>query len=208
MKTNNSIPKTTTLIVGALAFGVTAVFAQQAFMLPGTAQPPLPPAPPKVAAATNAVSGTNSLLSNPVDKFFNKEIPEALAKGKINVNVRLRYEQANEEGVGAITKDSYAPTIRTRVGYTTAPLDGFQAMVEGVNISVLGPEHNYNAAGSNGQGARPVVADPPMTRLNQAWLGYSYENWIAAKVGEQQINLDNQRFVGDSGWRQNMQTFD
>jgi hypothetical protein len=80
-------------------------------------------------------------------------------------------------------------------------------MLEGVNVSALGPEHNYNAAGSNGQGARPVVADPPLTRLDQAWLDYRYANWISAKVGQQQINLDNQRFVGDSGWRQNMQTF-
>jgi hypothetical protein len=30
---------------------------------------------------------------------------------------------------------------------------------------------------------------------------------VAAKVGQQVINLDNQRFIGDSGWRQNEQTF-
>jgi len=195
---------------GALVLAATAsVFAQQKpFAAAGTAQPPMPPASARVAALASAGSATNSPASNPIGKFFNKEIPGALAKGKVNVNVRLRYEQADEEGVGAITKDSYAPTIRTRVGYTTAPLYGFQAMAEGVNVSVLGPEHNYNAAGSNGQGARPVVADPPITRLDQAWLGYSYENWISAKVGEQQINLDNQRFIGDVGWRQNMQTYD
>jgi hypothetical protein len=81
-------------------------------------------------------------------------------------------------------------------------------MVEGVNVSAIGPEHNYNAAGSNGQDARPVVADPPMTRVDQAWVGYTYTNWISTKVGRQQINLDNQRFIGDVAWRQNMQTFD
>jgi hypothetical protein len=81
-------------------------------------------------------------------------------------------------------------------------------MLEGVNVSVLGPEHNYNAATSNGQGARPFVPDPPLTRMDQAWLAYSYTNWISAKAGIQQINLDNQRFIGDSGWWQNMQTFD
>ena len=131
-----------------------------------------------------------------------------MANGKFNLNVRLRYEQAEEEGVHAITKDSYAPTIRTRFGYTTAPLYGFQGMVEGVNISAIGPEHNYNAAGSNGQAARPVVADPPLTRFDQAWFGYGYTNYFTAKVGEQRIVLDNQRFIGDAGWRQNMQTFD
>ena len=137
-----------------------------------------------------------------------EKFPTRIANGKINLNVRARYEQADEEGVAAVKKNSYAPTIRTRLGFTTAPLYGFQAMVEGVNVSDIGPEHNYNAAGSNSQGARPVVADPPLTKLDQAWVGYTYTNWISAKVGEQQINLDNQRFVGDVGWRQNMQTYD
>lgn len=204
---------------GAMVLAVIAsVHAQpQAFMQAGTAQPPPPSLPiPKVAAATNTVStlnssGTNAAaasLTSPLDKFFNGKIPDALAKGKVNADVRARYEQANEEGVHAITKNSYAPTIHTRVGFTTAPLYGFQAMVEGVNIAAIGPEANYNAAGSNHQGDRPVVADPNLTRVDQAWVGYSYENWIKAKVGQQPINLDNQRFIGDVGWRQNMQTFD
>ena len=120
---------------------------------------------------------------NPVEKLFNGQIPDAIAKGKFNLNVRLRYEQVDEEGAPAITKNSYAPTIRTRFGYTTAPLYGFQGMLEGANVTELGPEHNYNAAGSNGQGARPVVADPPLTRLDQAWLGYSYANYFTAKGG-------------------------
>lgn len=187
-------------------------FAQQTpFMEAGTAQPPPLALPPKEVAPATTGSGTNaasSSLLGPLDQFFNGKIPDALAKGKFNLNVRLRYEQADETGVGPITKDSYAPTIRTRFGYTSAPLYGFQAMVEGVNTSVLGPEHNYNAAGSNGQAARPVVADPPLTRVDQAWFGYSYTNLFTGKVGEQRIVLDNHRFIGDVGWRQNMQTFD
>jgi hypothetical protein len=174
---------------------------QQPFAQAGTGQPPL--APKLTATSPTTLNSTNA-----VENFFNGKIPDAIAKGKLNVNVRLRYEQADEEGIRAITKDSYAPTVRTRFGYTTASLYGFQGMLEGVNVSVLGPEHNYNAAGSNGQGARPVVPDLPLTRLDQAWLAYSYTNWISAKAGEQQINLDNQRFIGDSGWWQNMQTFD
>ena len=201
MKTCNLNNHKKILTGGALVLAAAAsVFAQpEPFMLPGTAQPPLPkPPPPKPMSAAS---------TNAVENFFNGKLPDAIAKGKFNINARLRYEQVDEEGVGAITKDSYAPTLRTRFGYTTAPLYGFQGMLEGVNVSVLGPEHNYNAAGSNGQGARPVVADPPLTRLDQAWLAYSYTNWISAKVGQQQINLDNQRFIGDVGWRQNIQTY-
>jgi hypothetical protein len=188
-----------------------SVFAeQQPFMQAGTAQPPLLPAPVRVDSPAS-VAGTKpatALTNNAVDRFFNGKLPDALANGIFNLNVRLRYEQVNEEGDKAITKDSYAPTVRTRFGYTTAPLYGFQAMLEAVNVSVIGPEHNYNAAGSNGQGARPSVADAPMTRIDQAWVGYTYTNWISAKVGQQEINLDNQRFIGNAGWWQNMQTFD
>jgi len=193
---------------GAMVMAITAsVFAQEKpFMQPGTSQPPPPPPPPKAAASgTNAVATASA---NPVEKFFGGQIPNALAQGKFNLNVRLRYEQVDEDNQAPFTKNSYAPTVRTRFGYTTAPLYGFQGMLEGVNVSVLGPEHNYNAAGSNGQGARPPVGDPPMTRIDQAWMGYSYANYFSAKVGQQQINLDNQRFIGDAGWRQDMQTYD
>ncbi len=201
----------TVLTGGAMVLAITAsVWAQEKpFMQAGTSQPPLwpPKAAEPAAASTNAVAAANA---SSLEKFFNGEVPDAIAKGKFNLNVRLRYEQVDEDNQPPYTKNSYAPTIRTRFGYTTAPLYGFQAMLEGVNVSVIGPEHNYNAAGSNGQPARPPVGDPPMTRLDQAWLGYTSTNYVnfSAKVGMQQINLDNQRFIGDAGWRQNMQTFE
>lgn len=210
---NNSISKThrkQILAGSALVLAATAsVFAGPApFSGPGTAQPPVPLAPPKPVATTPA-AGTNAVpavvtTTNAVEEIFGVKIPDAIAKGKVNVNARLRYEQVDQSN---FPNQSYAPTIRTRVGYTSAPLYGFQAMVEGENVSVIGPEHNYNAAGSNGQGTRPVVADPPLTDLNQAWISYDYAKLFKAKFGQQVINLDNQRFIGSVGWRQNDQTF-
>jgi hypothetical protein len=189
----------------ALAIGV-PVFAQdKPFLQGGTSQPP-----PSLSSSEAASSDTNAVSSNPIDKFFNESIPSVIAQGKFNINVRLRYEQDDDNDVKASPKNSYAPTMRTRLGYTTASLYGFQGMLEGVNVFTIGPEHNYNAAGSNGQGMRPSVADPPLTRFDQAWMGYSTTNYVdfSAKVGQQQINLDNQRFIGDAGWRQNMQTYE
>lgn len=193
-----------------MAFTASVLAQQAAFTDSGPAQPAPLPAAPKAAAPSATDAGTNAPQSivDQMDNFLGVKIPDAIAKGKFNVNMRLRYEQANEEGAPGITKNSYAPTLRTRFGFTTAPLYGFQGMVEGVNVTALGPEHNYNAGGSNAQGARPVVADPPLTRLDQAWFGYAYEDYVNAKVGEQRIVLDNHRFVGDVGWRQNMQTYD
>lgn len=184
------------VFAGALVLSAATVLAQPSLQTTNA---------PTVAtgANTNAPS-----LSNSFDKFFNGKIPAAVAKGKFNLDVRLRYEQADEEGVSGITKNSYAPTLRTMFGYTTAPIYGFQGMLEGLNVTAFGAQDNYNAAGSNGQGSRPVVADPPLTRLDQAWLSWNYTNYFFIKGGEQRINLDNQRFIGDSNWRQNIQTFE
>ncbi len=159
---------------------------------------------PTAAADGKTAASAEPTLMEKADGFFNGKIPDALSKGKFSLNVRPRWEHANQSNL----RESDAFTVRTRFGYTTAPLHGFQAMVEGENISVIGPSHNFNAAGSNPGGVgRTVVADPPTTELNQAWL--SYTNWnTLAKAGRQRIVLDNHRFIGDVGWRQNMQTYD
>jgi hypothetical protein len=197
----------TLLTGGALVLAITSsLFAQEKpFMQAGTGQPPLPAPPVKPAAAAPPAAVAET---NPVDKFFNGQIPDAIARGKFNLNARLRYEFVDQDGVAAITDDSHAVTLRTRFGFTTAPLSGFQAMLEGEDITVIGPKANFNAAGSNGKGYKPVVPDPPTTELNQAWLSYSYTNLFTIKGGRQRIVLDNHRFIGDVGWRQNMQTFD
>lgn len=168
-----------------------------------------------VLAAVSAAygDGTNAApaaaapaLAAPAEKpgFFAGTIPEAFTKGKFSANIRARYEYVEQDN---LPSESNAATIRTRFGFTTAPVHGFQAMIEAENITAIDGD-SYNQAGSNGQGTRPVVADPETTEINQAWLGYSYTNQLNIKAGRQRIVLDNHRFVGDVGWRQNMQTYD
>ena len=191
----NTYPKHLRTITGGalVAAAAMTVFAQEK---PASAPPPAAPAPAEEPGTLNS--------------FFNGALPEALGKSKIHLNVRPRYEWADQDSTApaADLKESNAFTVRTRFGLTTAPLHGFQGMLEGENVAVLGPEHNFNAAGSNPEGAgRTIVADPPTTELNQAWL--SYTNWNSAiKGGRQRIVLDNHRFIGDVGWRQNQQTYD
>ena len=53
-----------------------------------------------------------------------------------------------------------------------------------------------------------TVADPKGSDVNQLYLQYSpSEDW-QLRLGRQRILLDNQRFVGPVGWRQNEQTYD
>lgn len=149
------------------------------------------------------VTSTNAA---PAPAFFTEQIPAAIAKGKFSLNVRARYENADQEGG---TPSAHAETIRTRFGYTTAPLYGFQAMIEAENITAA--DQGTYAAGPGSPVARDIIADGTGTEMNQAWLAYSYgdTNWSATiKGGRQMIVLDNARFIGNVGWRQNMQTFD
>lgn len=198
-----------TLVLAAASsvFGGELPFSQA-----GTGQPPAPPSPKHSTEAAVSKSSEPSPASdaepNAIEKFFNGKIPDAIAKGKFNLNARLRYEYADQDGVPTITDPSHAPTIRTRFGFTTAPLYGFQAMIEGEDVRVIGPKGNYNAAGSNDKSYKPVVADPETTELNQAWISYTYTNLLTIKGGRERLVLDNHRFIGDVGWRQNMQTFD
>ncbi len=208
MTHNTKTKSILTLTGGALVLAIaSSVYAQEKpYTQAGTGLPvAAPPAPKPVPSTTPPPAAPEP---NPVDKFFNTKIPDAITKGKFSLNARLRYEYVEQEGIAAITEPSHAPTIRTRLGYTTAPLYGFQGMIEGENVSVIGNEHNFNAAGTTGVPNKPVVADPATTEINQSWLSYTCTNWVTGKVGRQRIALDNHRFVGDVGWRQNMQTFD
>lgn len=56
----------------------------------------------------------------------------------------------------------------------------------------------------NGQ---PLIPDVPGGDLNQALLSYKGRAW-RLRLGRQEINLDDQRFIGGNGFWQNEQTFD
>lgn len=124
---------------------------------------------------------------------------ESSNTGKFLGDFRARIELADQEGRDA----SEALTLRSRVGYETADLNGFKFFVEGEDVRAL-DEDGYNpypVAGST------VIADPVGTELNRAQISYS-GNGFDGIVGRQRIVLDGARFVGNVGWRQNEQTFD
>jgi hypothetical protein len=130
-------------------------------------------------------------------------LADAFNQGKASLNLRLRYEGVQQTAL----KDADALTLRTRLGFTTAPFHGWQTMLEAENIAAVDGDR-YSQAGLNAGGTgRAVVADPENTELNQAWLRYVNEQ-TTVTLGRQRLVLDNARFVGDVGWRQNMQTFD
>ncbi len=136
---------------------------------------------------------------------------DALTGGKVKMDVRLRYEDVEDDTAGR--RDADLLTVRTRLGYQTASFSDFDAFVEMENITAIGDDNDANTGSGtnnwgNGNSTYATIADPEGTELNRYWLGYNGFADTVVRVGRQRIKLDNDRFIGNVGWRQNEQTYD
>jgi Alginate export len=117
------------------------------------------------------------------------------------IDARLRYESVDQK---PFAQDASAVTARVRAGFEAKTGD-FTLLAEAEGILAI--DEGYNS-GINGKAAFPIVADPQTIGLNRLQLQYRGLPKTVVTVGRQRINLDDQRFVGNVGWRQNEQTFD
>ena len=122
------------------------------------------------------------------------------------VDARLRWEDVVQPATSAD-----AVTFRLRGGIAVANAPSHLTFIaEG--DATAGLFRDYSAFAfptSNGQkrAGYSVIADPETVQLNRLQLAYQTRT-TALTLGRQRINLDDERFVGASGWRQNEQTFD
>jgi hypothetical protein len=130
-------------------------------------------------------------------------IDQLIGEGTIGIDLRYRYEGVEQEG-RPLSAD--ANTLRARLRLASGNVNGFSGQLEIDRSQALGGQQYDDTR--NGRTDYPVVADPEGTDLNQAWLQYGIPEKVRVRLGRQRINLDNQRFVGASDWRQNEQTFD
>lgn len=126
---------------------------------------------------------------------------DAVSRGTVSLDLRLRYEHVNQDNALA---SADALTLRARLGYTTAAYQGITARLEAQHNADLVDDYAFAGGGRPGTS---IVGDPPVTELSQAWLAYTAPN-TTATLGRQSWVLDNARFIGNVGWRQNYQTFD
>ncbi len=119
------------------------------------------------------------------------------------LDIRLRHEQVDD---AAFARDAEATTLRARLGVRIHIAEAWSALIEAEQTgSLLDQRFNSTANGATGF---PVVADPENTELNQAWLRYAPSPDNSVTLGRQRLIHENQRFIGNVGWRQNEQTFD
>lgn len=126
----------------------------------------------------------------------------ALGETKPIADVRLRYEFVEQE---PFARDANAVTVRARVGFETGKAWNTALLVEGDAVWPL--QTHYNST-TNGNTAYPVVADPEAYELNRLQLVNTSIVDTTITLGRQRVVLDDHRFVGNVGWRQNEQTYD
>lgn len=143
-------------------------------------------------------------------------LAQAIAGGRLLVDVRARYEFVDQQKTPTLTDNAEAYTVRTRIGWETAFWNGLQVVVEGKAVRDLAAErYAVNVPGAttpplNGANrARfPLVNDPETTELERGQLTWKPVEAFEITGGRQRILIDDQRFIGDVGWRQDDQTFD
>lgn len=117
------------------------------------------------------------------------------------VDARLRYEAVDQAGLATETSDAVTARLRAGVQASAGPLS---AIVEGEGTLAIA-DHYYD--GLHGAATRPLIADPQNIALYRAQIQYKTKA-VALTAGRQRIALDDERFVGNVGFRQNAQTFD
>jgi hypothetical protein len=129
---------------------------------------------------------------------------EFAKEGDVIVEVRVRGENVQEDND---KDDAMAMTARARIGYETASFAGFKVLAEYDQLIVLQDEYESLSSTGPNKDNTSVIADGQGGDFNRAQISYTHE-MAKAVLGRQRIILDNARFIGNVGWRQNEQTFD
>ncbi len=159
-------------------------------------------------AAQLICAAASTLLISAPAAYAAPKLTEALQQGSsIKLNFRTRYEDVSWDGF----EDSDALTLRSRLSYQSGAWNGFATTIEMDNVTEIDHDVDYAVWPNDPINAGPVkhalISDPEGTEVNQALISYTTFN-NAIKYGRQRIVLDNARFIGNVGWRQNEQTYD
>jgi hypothetical protein len=163
-----------------------------------------------------------TVASNPASAGLTQDIEDALNfyhyghNGAIKFDLNYRYENVNEDNrfspvtglplpSTAQPETANANTARLRLGFLTPTFHDFQAYAEYEGNWAMQNEYNSTR---NFNTAYSTVADPDLSELNQFWFTYTGIADNVLKVGRQRIKFDDDRFIGNVGWRQMETTFD
>ena len=169
-----------------------------------------------MACVTLAISGMAQSAYAEEEPIAEYTFLDSIKDGKPMTNFRLRYESVDQEAFqpapNASKKldDAHAFTLRSLVGWQTAPYKNFSFGAQLTDVHEF--NHNFNDRRENlsepGKANYANIVDPSFTDVNQLYVDWTGIKNTKFRLGRQQLNLDNVRFIGDIGFRQNMQVFD
>lgn len=153
--------------------------------------------------STNTFAGNSTVSAPPSD------LGDAITGGSPLIEVRARYENVDQAN---LVNRGQSFSLRTRLGWETADFHGLKALLEVANSFHLdGGAYNVGVPGGtslNGKTQYPIINDPQFTDLNRAQLSWAVMPDLTLTAGRQRVLIDDQRFIGNSGWRQDEQRFD
>ncbi len=133
--------------------------------------------------------------------IFVDAVPAAAQTIAPSIDVRVRHEHVDQAGLPG---DADAVTTRVRAGVQVS--DGrWSALAEAQgNLAIVDDYYD----GLHGPATlRPLIADPQNVGLYRAQVQYRSAP-LTVTAGRQRIQLDDERFVGAAGIRNNGQSFD
>lgn len=154
--------------------------------------------------APHLLAAAVGTLVSAAPSVYAKSLTESLQTGSVvKVNFRTRYEDVSEDGL----MDSNALTTRSRLSYQSGSWNGFGFSAEFDDVTEWDSVDYRSYPGDTNNPGTAIIADPEGTEVNQGFISYTdFNNQV--KIGRQRLILDNARFVGNVGWRQNEQTYD
>ena len=135
--------------------------------------------------------------------------------GAVKIDLNTRFENVNQDNVRSPLLNgtpaakqpvtANAVTTRLRLGLLSPVFHGLQGYAEYQGVYAMDSDYNSTRNGKTGYS---TIADPYENELDQLWLSYAGIPDTLIKAGRQRIKLDDDRFIGNVGWRQLEQTYD
>ncbi len=160
-------------------------------------------------ATITALASTISIASAGINESIENALKFGQEDGKygqINMDLNVRYENVTTENTGRKTAEAF--TARLRLGYLTPNFHGFNAFAEFEANQDIAGRYSSSRNGRRRNLNHDIIQDPQDTELNRLWISFDGIPDTTIKVGRQRIKLDNDRFIGNVGWRQMEQTYD
>ena len=157
-----------------------------------------------IAVSAQAADDVATGAAAPADAGFN-----IFSDVKFKGELRTRYQFTDNKGLSDAGIDAGSMvTNRTNLNFSAKlfEVDGLNTTMEMNSVDDFGSIDSQTGH-PNPTDDKQVGGEAQVAKISQANIAYTFsENTVLA--GRKTVNLDNQRWIGSVGWKQNFQTLD